>query len=46
MSDFNSLKLLGKGAFGTVTLAEKKDSKKLYAIKSIYKEDIIRKNQL
>lgn len=40
------LKMLGKGAFGTVILVEKKDNKHLYALKSINKEDIIKKKQL
>jgi serum/glucocorticoid-regulated kinase 2 len=38
--------VLGKGAFGTVLLVEKKNSKELFAMKSINKEDIIKKQQL
>lgn len=38
--------VLGKGAFGTVLLVEKKNTKELYAMKSIYKDDIIKKDQL
>ena len=38
--------VLGKGAFGTVLLVEKKGTKELYAMKSIFKDDIIKKDQL
>jgi len=36
--------VLGKGAFGKVMLCEKKDTKELYAIKSIRKESVVEKN--
>jgi len=38
--------VLGKGAFGKVMLCEKKDTKELYAIKSIRKESVVEKNQI
>ena len=41
LSDFTLLKVLGRGAFGKVMLVEKKDSKEIYALKSLRKEEII-----
>ena len=46
IDDFELLKLLGKGAFGKVFLAQKKDDKKFYAIKVLRKTSIIELNQL
>lgn len=46
IDDFELLKLLGKGAFGKVFLAQKKDDQKLYAIKVLRKTRIIELNQL
>jgi serum/glucocorticoid-regulated kinase 2 len=46
LSDFIPRIVLGKGAFGTVLLVEKKNTKELFAMKSINKEDIIKKDQL
>jgi serum/glucocorticoid-regulated kinase 2 len=46
IDDFNILKVLGRGAFGKVMLVEKKDSKKVYALKSLRKEQIIGKDQV
>lgn len=45
-SSFEILKVLGKGFFGNVFLAEKKDDKKLYALKVISKVDVIKKKFL
>lgn len=46
LADFIPRIVLGKGAFGTVLLVEKKNTKELFAMKSINKEDIIKKDQL
>jgi len=46
INDFEILKVLGRGAFGKVMLVEKKDTKQIFAIKSIHKEAIIEKDQL
>lgn len=46
IEDFELLKVLGKGAFGKVMLAQKKDSKKIYAIKVLKKQQIIEMDQL
>lgn len=43
-NSFEILRTLGKGYFGRVFLVEKKDDKKLYAIKVISKLDIIKRN--
>lgn len=46
IDDFELLKILGKGAFGKVILAQKKDSKAVYAIKVLVKKYIIEQDQL
>ena len=46
IDDFELLKTLGKGAFGKVVLALKKDNKKYLAIKILRKKHIIEMNQL
>lgn len=46
IEDFTVKKVVGRGAFGKVMLVEKKDTGKIYALKSIRKEDIIDKDQI
>ena len=46
MEDFELLKLLGRGACGSVFLGRKKGSNKLYAIKRINKAEIVFNEQL
>jgi serum/glucocorticoid-regulated kinase 2 len=46
IDDFEILKLLGKGAFGTVVLSQKKSNEKLFAIKILNKKEIIENNQI
>lgn len=46
IKDFLLIKVLGRGAFGKVMLCQKQDTKRLYAIKSIRKEDVIEKEQI
>ncbi len=46
IEDFNLLKVLGRGAFGKVMLVEKKDTKEIYALKSLRKDEVIDKEQI
>jgi len=46
LEDFQIMKILGRGAFGKVYLAQYKPSKEYYAIKSIKKEALVDENQL
>jgi serum/glucocorticoid-regulated kinase 2 len=46
IDDFNLVKVLGRGAFGKVMLVEKKDTKEIFAIKSLRKEELIDKEQI
>lgn len=43
---FKILKVLGSGAFGKVYKVEKKDTKKIYAMKALKKRNLILKNHL
>lgn len=43
---FKILKVLGSGAFGRVYKVEKKDTKKIYAMKALKKRNLILKNHL
>jgi len=46
LDDFEILKVLGEGAFGKVRLVEKKDTKQIYAMKSLQKGYLIAKDQI
>lgn len=46
MADFNIRKMIGKGSFGKVLLVEKKDTKVVYAMKTINKSVLIENDQL
>ena len=43
---FNTVKPLGIGAFGVVSLVRKVDTGKLYAMKTLRKADVLRRNQV
>jgi tRNA A-37 threonylcarbamoyl transferase component Bud32 len=49
INDFESLAIIGRGAFGEVRLVRRKDNirtKEVYALKSMLKENMISKNQV
>ena len=46
MNDFTTLKVIGKGSYGKVLLVEKKDDKKVYAMKILKKKAMIKRNQV
>lgn len=46
IEDFELLKVLGKGAFGKVMLAQKKDNSRIYAIKVLKKQQIVEMEQM
>jgi len=46
IDDFDLLKVLGKGSFGKVMLVRKKDTQKMYAMKTLHKSALIKRNQL
>ena len=46
VNDFTTLKVIGKGSYGTVLLVEKKDDKKIYAMKILKKKAMIKRNQV
>ena len=45
-SDFKTIKVIGKGAFGEVRLVQKKDTGKIYAMKTLKKSEMLRRDQL
>ena len=46
LEDFESLKVIGRGAFGEVWLVQKKDMGHVYAMKILRKADMVEKEQL
>ena len=44
IDDFILLKVIGTGSYGKVTLSKKKDDGQVYAIKSLKKKHLIKKN--
>lgn len=46
LEDFITVKVIGKGAFGEVRLVQKADTGTIYAMKTLRKEDMFKKDQL
>uniref|UniRef100_A0A8C4YY00 non-specific serine/threonine protein kinase n=1 Tax=Gadus morhua TaxID=8049 RepID=A0A8C4YY00_GADMO len=46
LEDFESLKVIGRGAFGEVRLVQKKDTGHVYAMKILRKADMLEKEQI
>ncbi|CAO3675815.1 unnamed protein product [Umbelopsis ramanniana] len=46
LTDFITIKVIGKGAFGEVRLVQKEDTGKIYAMKTLRKADMMQKDQL
>ncbi|KAG6335633.1 hypothetical protein ID866_3449 [Astraeus odoratus] len=46
LDNFRTVKVIGKGAFGEVRLVQKTDTGKIYAMKSLRKEEMLKKDQL
>ncbi|KAJ7325313.1 hypothetical protein JRQ81_018333 [Phrynocephalus forsythii] len=46
LEDFESLKVVGRGAFGEVWLVQKKDTGHVYAMKILLKADMLEKEQV
>lgn len=44
--NYQTLKIIGKGAFGEVKLVQKKQDAKVYAMKSLIKSEMFKKDQL
>jgi protein-serine/threonine kinase len=44
--NYNTIKIIGKGAFGEVKLVQKKQDGKVYAMKSLVKTEMFKKDQL
>ncbi|RDW65880.1 serine/threonine protein kinase CBK1 [Aspergillus mulundensis] len=45
-SNFQTIKIIGKGAFGEVKLVQRKSDHKIYALKSLIKSEMFKKDQL
>ncbi|KAJ1497765.1 Serine/threonine-protein kinase [Coelomomyces lativittatus] len=46
VDDFLTLKVIGKGAFGEVRLVQKRDNGRIYAMKTLKKGEMLKKDQL
>lgn len=46
LEDFETVKVIGKGAFGEVRLVQKRDTGKIYAMKTLLKSEMYKKDQL
>lgn len=46
LEDFSTIKVIGKGAFGEVRLVQKLDTGKIYAMKSLLKTEMFKRDQL
>lgn len=46
VDDFELLKVLGKGSFGKVMMVRKKDNMNIYAMKTLRKAALVKRNQL
>ncbi|SCV05244.1 LANO_0H03224g1_1 [Lachancea nothofagi CBS 11611] len=46
LEDFQTVKVIGKGAFGEVRLVQKRDTGKIYAMKTLLKSEMYKKDQL
>jgi serine/threonine protein kinase len=46
VDDFELVRVIGKGSFGKVTLVRKKTDQKLYAMKVLNKQNIVKRKQV
>jgi protein-serine/threonine kinase len=46
LEDFRTVKVIGKGAFGEVRLVQKVDTGKIYAMKTLKKNEMFKKDQV
>ncbi|OJA14991.1 hypothetical protein AZE42_04316 [Rhizopogon vesiculosus] len=46
LADFRTIKVIGKGAFGEVRLVQKVDTGKVYAMKTLQKAEMLKRDQL
>ncbi|KAI9506890.1 AGC/NDR/NDR protein kinase [Coemansia spiralis] len=46
VNDFQTVKVIGRGAFGEVRLVQKRDTGKIFAMKILHKTEMIKKDQL
>jgi serine/threonine protein kinase len=46
LNDFRTVKVIGKGAFGEVRVVQKVDTGRIYAMKTLKKEEMLKKDQV